>query len=50
MADLAKLMQEPASMISAYKNVGQICGYYREEGGKAASGGDDDGVMDRLRG
>jgi len=30
--DLARSLQEPSAMISALKNVGQICGYYRQEG------------------
>jgi len=32
--ELAKELREPAAMISALKNVGQICGYYRQEGEK----------------
>ena len=30
-SELAKELKEPASMISAFKNVAQICGYYRQE-------------------
>ena len=30
-AELAKDLKEPAAMISAYRNVAQICGYYRQE-------------------
>jgi len=30
-AELARELKEPAAMISALKNVGQICGYYRQE-------------------
>lgn len=30
-ADLARELREPASMISAFRNVAQICGYYRQE-------------------
>ena len=30
-ADLARELREPASMISAFRNVAQICGYYRKE-------------------
>lgn len=33
-AELAKKLREPAAMISAFRNVGQICGYYRQEGVK----------------
>ena len=31
-AELAKELREPAAMISAFRNVAQICGYYRQEG------------------
>ncbi len=30
-AELARELKEPAAIISALKNVGQICGYYRQE-------------------
>lgn len=30
--DLARSLKEPSAMVSALKNVGQICGYYRQEG------------------
>ena len=33
-AELARELKEPAAIISALKNVGQICGYYRQEGVK----------------
>ena len=48
-ADLARELKEPSSMISAYRNVAQICGYYRQEevaaAAKAADGGE---VLARL--
>ncbi len=31
-AELARELKEPAAMISAFRNIGQICGYYRQEG------------------
>jgi hypothetical protein len=49
-ADQAKLMMEPSSIISAMKNIAQICGYYRREEVKSAVGEDDGGLMDQLRG
>ncbi len=30
-SEMAKELKEPAAMISAFKNVAQICGYYRQE-------------------
>jgi hypothetical protein len=30
-ANLARELREPASMISAFRNVAQICGYFRKE-------------------
>lgn len=30
-ADLARELKEPSLMISAYRSVAQICGYYRQE-------------------
>lgn len=50
-ADLARELKEPASMISAFRNVAQICGYYRHEGvaGIPADAGDGGVVMERLR-
>ena len=33
-AEMARELREPASMISAFRNVAQICGYYRQEGEK----------------
>jgi len=47
-AELARELKEPAAMISALKNVGQICGYYRQEGGKPTAGGHDSRELDRL--
>ncbi len=31
-AELARELREPSSMVSALRNVAQICGYYRQEG------------------
>ena len=47
-ADLARELKEPSSMISAYRNVAQICGYYRQEEVAPVRAGDVDGVLDRL--
>ena len=49
-ADLARELKEPASMISAYRNVAQICGYYRQEEVKPASVAADDADLVRLQG
>ena len=51
-ADLAREMKEPSSMISAYRNVAQICGYYRQDGVAAvpSDAGDVRLAMERLRG
>lgn len=38
-AELAKELREPASMISAYRNLGQICGYYRQEAENRSANG-----------
>ena len=50
-ADLARELKEPSSMISAYRNVAQICGYYRQEAVVAvpADTGDGSLMMERLR-
>ena len=48
-AELARELREPAAMISAFRNVGQICGYYRQEGVGASAGGHDCTEMDRLQ-
>ena len=48
-ASLARELKEPSSMISAYRNVAQICGYYRQEAVKPIKvevGGE---IFDRLR-
>ena len=34
-AELARELREPSAMISAFRNVAQMCGYYRQEGGVA---------------
>ncbi len=49
-ADLARELREPASMISAFRNVAQICGYYRQEEVAAAPADAGGLVMERLRG
>lgn len=47
--DLARSLKEPSAMVSALKNVGQICGYYRQEAVRE-SGGGDEVVMARMQG
>lgn len=47
-ADFARELKEPSSMISAYKNVAQICGYYRQEEVRPAVGGGVGEVLDQL--
>ena len=47
-ADLARELREPSSMISAYRNVAQICGYYRQEEVTTVKAGDGGEVLDRL--
>ena len=47
-ADLARELREPSSMISAFRNVAQICGYYRQEEVKPVKAGDGGEVLDRL--
>ena len=51
-ADLARELREPAAMVSAYKNVAQMCGYFRREAPNTveADAGDRGLVMGRLRG
>lgn len=49
-ADLARELREPASMISAFRNVAQISGYYRKEEVAAAPAHAGGLVMERLRG
>jgi phage terminase small subunit len=49
-ADLARELREPSSMISAFRNVAQICGYYRQEEVAAAQADAGGFVMERLRG
>lgn len=49
-AELARELKEPAALISALRNVGQICGYYRQEEVRPAKlTANDGGLMDRLR-
>ena len=47
-AEMARELREPASMITAIKNVAQICGYYRQEEVKPVKAGDGGEVLDRL--
>ena len=47
-ADFARELKEPSSMISAYRTVAQICGYYRHEEEKPMKAGDGGEVLDRL--
>lgn len=47
-ANLARELQEPASIVTAYRNVAQICGYYRQEEVKLAKAGDGGEVLDGL--
>jgi hypothetical protein len=51
-ADLARELQEPSSIVSAYRNVAQICGYLRQDGAAAVSADAGDGslTMERFRG
>ena len=51
-ADFSRDLKQPASMISAFRNVAQICGYYRQKATNAvaADAGDGGMVMGRLRG
>lgn len=41
-------MQEPSSINSAFRNVAQICGYYRQEGVKPVKAEDGGEVSERL--
>ncbi|MBC7618016.1 MAG: terminase small subunit [Candidatus Saccharibacteria bacterium] len=47
-ADLARELREPSSMISAFRNVAQICGYYRQEEVTPVMAGDGGEVLNRL--
>ena len=47
-ADLARELREPASMISAYRKVAQICGYLRPEKAKPVRVENGGEVLDRL--
>jgi len=47
-ADLARELREPSSMISAFRNVAQICGYYRQDGVEAVRQADGGEVLYRL--
>jgi len=51
-ADLARELREPGAMISAYRNVAQICGYMNHKGRDtvAPTGAGDNVVMERLQG
>jgi hypothetical protein len=47
-AEMAKMMMEPASIISAMKNVALICGYYQQEQVKPARVAADDAELVRM--
>ena len=50
-ANLAKEIQVPAAIVSAYRSVAQLCGYFRqvdEKSMKVEAGGDDLGGLNRL--
>lgn len=47
--DLARSLEEPSAMVSALKNVGQICGYYRQEEVKSVSVPADDAELVRMQ-
>ena len=47
-ANLAKEIQEPAAIVSAYRNVAQICGYYRREESQPVKAEDGGEVLGRL--
>ena len=47
-ANLARELQEPAAIVSAYRNVAQICGYYRQVDEKPVKGEEGGEVLDRL--
>jgi hypothetical protein len=47
-ADLARDLREPAAMISAFRNLAQLCGYYRQQGGAAGKGEDGGEVLGSL--
>ena len=47
-ANLARELQEPASIVNALKNVAQICGYYRREEGQPVKVEDGGEVLGRL--
>ena len=44
-ADQAKIMMEPSSIVSAMKNIAQICGYYRQDDIKAVKLTADQGAV-----
>jgi hypothetical protein len=49
-ADLARDLGEPAAMISAFRNLGQLCGYYRQQGGapETREPGDESGRLQTM--
>ncbi len=46
--ELARELKEPGAMVSALRNVGQICGYYRQEVVAPKNAVTDGALMDRL--
>lgn len=47
-AEMAKLTQEPSSIVAAMRQVALMCGYYRQEGGKNKIGGEGQAALDRM--
>ena len=49
-ADLARDLKEPAAMISAFRNLAQLCGYYRQQGGapETREPGDESGRLQTM--
>lgn len=48
--ELAKMMENPASMVSAMRQVALMGGYFRQEPVKAKIGGEGQDVLDRMSG
>ena len=50
-ANLARELQEPAAIVSAYRSVAQMCGYFRDEAPNTASADASNGgmAMSQLR-
>lgn len=47
-ANMAKLMGEPASMVSAYREIGKMCGFYEPLRVKLENGGPGQQLLERL--